>query len=792
MPAPVLLRVLLLLAVAVARAAAVGEARAQEAPAATATPATAEEPPRPLGPEDLVTMDFQDVELATLVKFISEITGRNFVVDDRVKGKVSIVSPSKITVEEAYRVFQSVLQVKGFSVVDTGPVVKIVPIKDIKGAGLPIETDHGPPADTFVTRLVPLQYLESTQAAQVLQPLVSRDGLITAYAPTNSLIVIDTAVNISRLLQLIGELDVPGQERTVEVIPLSHAYAGDLAQILREAIEDNAGRGRAGAPPPPAGIPGVAGTTAAAGAARSESAAGMRIVPDERSNAIIMIGSPFEIRQARALIARLDVPLPRGAGRVQVVALRHADATEMVQVLADLVGTTTSVQRREILPGRAVTEGGGRFGSRSLSGAGTPVGGFPRSVISNQQAGSLGQMTGSLRGRGAAAGGAFGGGGPGGIASAGTGGPAIEFESGVRITADAATNSLVISAAPQDFAILEEVIQRLDIARRQVLVEAVIFEVSLTRLKQLGIELQGAVSAGNLVAIGRTSFRNLNTVNNVIATGDPSGLGSINGLLGALIGKQMIELADGTEIPAQAALLSALQSTNGVNVLSAPNILTTDNEEAEIVVGQNVPFVTSRSTNETNLENTFSQIDRRDVGITLRLTPQISEGDTVRLLLFQEVSALVPTSETQVLQLGPTTTVRSATTNVVVQDAETVAIGGLISDSLTTTDSGVPYLTEIPVLGNLFKFQDRRKEKVNLIILLTPHVIRDAKAMRHVTDGEKARFREAMTGKHRFSGTQASLAPSGGIEPAVESGGILLPAEGPGAAAEHDLLPASP
>jgi general secretion pathway protein D len=756
-----------------------------------------EEAPRPLRPDDLVTMDFQDVEISTLVKFVSEITGKNFVVDDKVKGKVSVISPSKITVDEAYRVFQSVLQVKGFSVVDTGPVVKIVPTKDIKGSGLPVGAVSGTPSEAFVTRLIPLQHLESGQAAQLLQPLVSRDGLVTSYGPTNSIIVIDSAVNVARLLALVRELDVAGQERTVEVIPLHHAYAGDLAPILREASEESGARVRSGGTTTTTTVPGVTGTASTTAAAnRGEPGGALRVVPDERSNSIVVIGNPFEIRQVRELVKKLDVALPRGSGRVQVYSLRHADATEMVQVLAELVGTSTGVQRREVLPGRAVTEGGGRFGRGGLSGAGTSVGGYPRSVISNPQAGSLGQATGSLRGRGGMGGGAFGGayGGAagGGVASAGSGAPAIEFESGVRITADPATNSLVISAAPQDFAILEDVIQKLDIARRQVLVEAIIFEISLTRSKQLGIELQGGVDAGNLVALGRTSFRNLNAINTAVGTGNITGLGNISGLLGALIGKQSIELADGTKIPASAALLSALQSTTGVNVLSAPNILTTDNEEAEIVVGQNVPFVTSRATNETNLENTFSQIDRRDVGITLRLTPQISEGETVRLLIFQEVSALVPTTQEETLQLGPTTTVRSATTNVVVEDADTVAIGGLISDSLTNTDSGVPYLTDIPVLGQLFRFQDRRKEKVNLIILLTPHIVRNASALTKVTEGEKARFREAMVGKGRFAGTQASLAPTSHAHPdAPTSGGVLLPAEGPGEASD-ELLRANP
>ena len=185
--------------------------------------------PRPLRPDDLVVMDFQDVELPTLIKFISEITGKNFLVDDKVKGKISVISPSKITVDEAYRVFQSVLQVKGFAVVDTGPVVKIIPTKDVKGAGLPVGEAPGEPSEAYTTRLVPLRHLEAAQAAAVLQPLVSRDGMITAYPPTNSLIVIDGALNISRLMQLIQELDIPGQERTIEMITLRHAYAADVS-----------------------------------------------------------------------------------------------------------------------------------------------------------------------------------------------------------------------------------------------------------------------------------------------------------------------------------------------------------------------------------------------------------------------------------------------------------------------------------------------------------------------------------------------------------------------------------
>ncbi|MEO2169871.1 MAG: hypothetical protein ABGY42_17465, partial [bacterium] len=340
-----------------------------------------------------------------------------------------------------------------------------------------------------------------------------------------------------------------------------------------------------------------------------------------------------------------------------------------------------------------------------------------------------------------------------------------------------ATNALVVSALPRDYEALAAVIDELDIPRKQVLVEAVLFEVTLNRVRELGVELQGGANAfgDNAVAIGRTNFKNLGSFSQAVATGDVSGLGTISGALGALVSQQMIELANGTEIPAGVALVTALEGDSDINVLSAPNILTTDNEEAEIVVGQNVPFVTSRSTNETNLSNTFSQIDRHDVGITLRITPQITEGDSVRLFVFQEVSALVETSETQVLQLGPTTTVRSATTTVVVDHGETIAIGGLISDRLTSTESGIPWLMDIPVLGWLFKYESKRMEKVNLIILLTPHIIHNAEDMIEVSDEQRRRFHKSMKEGGQFRGTSSRLLP--GRRPRQEralAGGILL------------------
>lgn len=736
-----------------------------QAPGPTAAPEDGA--PQPLAGGDLVMMDFQDVELATLVKFISEITGKNFLIDETVKGKVSVISPSKITVDEAYRVFQSVLQVKGFTLVDTGPVVKIVATKDVKTVGLPRQEPSETPTDTFVTRIIPLLHLEAGTAASLLQPLVARDGLVSAYTPTNSLIVVDSASNIARLVELISDLDVPGQERTVELWPLRHAYAEDVARILQDAFETSqAGTRKSATRPATSTLPSVAKPGSAASSTIGAAESTLKVVPELRSNSLVLIGSPYEIRQARALIADLDTPLPRGTSRINVYRLRHADATELVQVLADLIGISVSVPQRNTLPGRSVTEGGGRFGSRSLG-----QGPFPRSVISDPTAGSLSGLGGRAPpNAGGRLRGSTGGAAPG---SAGTGDGGVEFEGDVRITADPSTNSLLISASPPDYATLVEVIEELDQPRRQVLVEAIIFEVTLDKARDLGIELQGGTSMldGKAVGIARTSFRNLNAVGQAVS-GNVDALAGINGLLSALVSQQNIVLADGTEIPAGIALLSALEADSDINVLSAPTILTSDNEEAEIVVAQNVPFVTSRATDQTNLANTFSSIDRRDVGITLRITPQITEGGMVRLFVFQEVSALVETSETQVLQLGPTTTVRSATTTVVVGNNETVAIGGLISDRFVTTKQGVPYLSEIPVLGNLFKFDSERKNKVNLIILLTPRVATSAADLDRMSDEQRRLFVEAKRGRGRFAGTRG-LRPR--REPATE-GGVLLPA----------------
>ncbi len=672
-----------------------------DAPAVLRTPAEANASPGAAavpGPavvesdgERYITMDFQDVDIAVLVKFIGEITGKNFVMDERVQGKVTVVSPTRITPEEAYEVFQAVLQVKGFTTVPSGAAVRIIPTKDAKMTSLrTVEAGTHAPTEEYVTRLVPLAQVDVADLIGVLQPMVSPDGLVTGYPQTNALILVDSAANVERLARLVAELDVASSRRQTAILNLRYAAAGELSETIALALED-----RAGAPAAPA-----AGKPAASAQLKA-----FKITPDDRTNTLIVNAPPEQMQQIKAMVERLDVPLPPGSGRVHVYYLKYANSEELLPVLLDVTGAgggTSVVRTRQQNPQ-------GNTGRRRQSGSSLRRSSQNRQQQQQRQPNQPGATQQQS---------------------------AIDFAGDVRITADPATNSLIIAAVPEDFDILRSVIEKLDIRRRQVYVEAIILEVTLDRMRQLGIELQGGLGLPNGLGVGRTNLGNLNT-----ALTNP---GTLSGLVLAAVSDQTVTLPDGTTVPAQAALLRALDNSNDLNILSAPNLLTTDNEEAEIIVGQNVPFVASRATSETNLDNTFATIEREDVGITLRLTPQISEGNMVRLALFEEVSAIVPNPLLDANEVGPTTTVRSASTTINVRDGQTIVIGGLISDAINNRESKVPFLSDIPVVGNFFKNTERNKNKINLLIFLTPHVIKDEQDAADVSVAERDRFRNLM------------------------------------------------
>ncbi|HYD48078.1 MAG TPA: type II secretion system secretin GspD [Terriglobales bacterium] len=763
------------------------------APAGAVAPAatdarTIAQAPAPVNAQDrTIIMDFQDVELPVLVKFISEITGRNFIVDEKVRGKVTIISPGKITVDEAYLVFQSVLQVKGFTTVQAGQVIKIVQTAEAKSSTLktflpPGQGQAGPRAtDEYITRLMPLKFVDANSMVSIIQPLVSPDGLLAAYTKTNTLIIIDTAAQTERLAKIMSQLDVEGFEQKVEVVRLRYAFAGDLAALLQEVLQEpeDSGGGGAAVNTRPANAPDARLRRGAGAAARQPAAAGgsatisggvtpersFRIIPDERINSLIIMAGPMEMRRIQDLIARLDVPIPLGTGRIHVYYLKYANALELADVLSGLVGGGGGGG----LSGGGLGGGGlgssfgggggfggtrGGFGSRgsgssSRFGGGGSSGGFGSSSFgqsgigggfgsssSGQGGFGRGNLGSSANRRFGTGGSSFGGGGFGSRGGGGGGQGNLpgqsEFEGQVGISADPATNALIVIASPQDYETIKEVIEKLDVRRRQVYVEAIIAEVSLDKTRELGIELQGAVDlAGKGAGFGRT---NLGGDLNNAATGI-SGIQSLSGLALGATSAQSITIG-GITIPAQQALLRALERSNDAEILSAPTLMTMDNTEAEIVAGQNVPFIASRSTNEVNLANTFATIERQDVGITLRLVPQISEGGSVRLDIFQEVSAVISTDP----QLGPTTTVRSATTTIVVKDGHTGVIGGVLSDNATRSEVRIPYLSDIPVIGNLFEFSSVGKAKTNLLVFLTPHIVRNEPEQTRLSLRERERL----------------------------------------------------
>ncbi len=743
-------------------------ARAQTAKPPSAPPAPAARATSPAGvspgsaaekvPEkQLITMDFQDVEIGVLVKFISEITGKNFILDEKVRGKVTVISPTKISIEEAYRVFQSILEVKGFTTLPAGPVTKIVPVREARESGAPLATDTSA-GDQFITQLVPLSFTDASTLAPVLQPMVSKDGLVSAYDPANTIVLIDTASNVERLLSVISELDIEVPERGIEIIHLDNSYAQNVATTLQQVLEAQTERTRKGAPAAarPAGQP-----PAAAGPATT---AQFKIIADERTNSVVVLASPTQMRTIRKLVKDLDQKLD-GVSKINVYPLEYANAVEMVQVLSELIG-------------------GGRGGT-----PGTTVGSVgtsPRRTTRQQQLGSYARSSGMLGASGGPGsrplGQALGGGSnaPGGqqggtaqssaVSASGSGG---EFVAEVRVTADPYTNSLLISAAPQDYDVLRRVIAEIDIPRRQVYVEAIILEISLDKSRQLGFEYQGGSALGNEgIGLGRLNLKDLN--------GALTAPQSLSGLVMAAASNQTITLPDGTKVPAQVALFNALQSDTDVNILSAPNILTSDNQEAEILVGQNIPFIASRATDTTNLANTFATVERQDVGITLRLTPQISQGGVVRLDLYEEVSAVVPNPPVDPNIAGPTTTVRSASTTIVARSGHTVALGGLISDNVSNSQSKIPFIGDIPVLGNLFKSTDDRRNKTNLLVFLTPHIVHDETDLQEISVDHRDRFKQSMRDQKTGPRRREQLdAPSWQDEtpPPTSQGRVIAPSE---------------
>ncbi|HKD69583.1 MAG TPA: type II secretion system secretin GspD [Candidatus Binataceae bacterium] len=729
-----------------------------------APPAGAEISRRASG-ENLITMNFQDVDISVLAKFISDITGKNFVIDEGVRGKVTIVSPTKVTPEQAYSIFKSVLQIKGFATEESGPVVRIIPSRDARAAAALTNSNmpaEQPGSDEFVTRMIKLRNADASALVSMVQPLISRDGLVAAFPETNTLIITDDAWNVQRLLKIIGAIDSERIQESVEVIPLRLAYADDLAPKIEQIMGAS---GSSGSAPRPGFMRPMQmqmyGTGGAEGSGLSSASRPVKIIPDERTNSLIVMADPLQMKMIKSLIAQLDIHSPTASSHVHVYYLKYAQALEMVSVLGALLGSGSgpgalSPQTGKGSLGRGSGLGFGGLGTGGLGNASYGGYGGGQGSMQSGFGNGFGGLGGSSRAGGSLGGGGLGGTGGASASLSASGGPGTEFEQPVHVAADPATNSLVVSASPQDYSTLEKIISQLDVPRRQVYVQAVIVEVSAQRMRELGISYQGATTiAGNTLGFGHFDYGNLaNALTNPLGvTGLTFGLASgtmctVNSALSAAsstVTGTTTPTSTSVTVPCDIALITAIETDTHSNVLSAPTLLTADNEEATIVVGQNLPFISSATATAALSGQIFQSVDRQNVGITLDVVPQITEGGYIKLDVYEEVSAVIQTTVNN--PLGPTTTLRSASTTVLVQNHRTTVIGGLISDEVDITKQGVPYLSNIPVLGNLFTNRQRNGQKTDLLVFLTPHVILNREDLRELSLDERQRFLQTLGSK---------------------------------------------
>ncbi len=648
-----------------------------------------------------ITLNLADADFSAVVSTVAEITGKNFVIDPRVKGKVTIISAHPLSKEAVYQVFLSVLDVHGFAAVTAGDVIKIVPNANAKQSATTLSTATNPgEGDEMVTRVVQVRNVQAVQLVPILRPLVAQEGHLAAYPQSNVIILSDRASNVQRVVEIISRVDVASHNE-IEIIPLHRASASEVVRVLASLIQQDKAK--------------------ESGGGGGSGSAGMTLVADDRTNTILLGGSNEDRLRLRTIISHMDTPLEDTGGNTVVIYLHYAQAKDLVSVLT---GVQKGTERSKSV------FGGGNGAQQNIDP--TPV----QTSASSSSGGGI-------------------------------------FKD-VSIGADEATNALVITAPPDKLHTLLSVVRQLDIRRAQVLVEAIIAEVSATRANELGV--QWAVDGTGHGPIGVVSF----------PTSGGSGGGITNALssamAGAALGSKAAELSALNSLIGTGAnlaggrltagsfrfvtLLKALSSDGSTNILSTPNLLTLDNQEAEIVVGTNVPFITGSYSGASNglgssmsssenlngntlgtsgingaVSNPFQTIQRQDVGLTLKVKPQINEGDSVKLDIQQEVSSLT-TPPQGISTADVVTSKRSLKTTVLVDDGQVVVLGGLIDDQVQENRNKVPLLGDIPLLGTLFRASSNNVRKSNLMIFLHPVILRDASVTSHVSGAKYTYMRD--------------------------------------------------
>ena len=602
-----------------------------------------------------VTLNFRDMDIQGLIRAVSRVTGRNFVVDPRVKAKVTVISERPMDADELYETFLSILQVHGFAAVESGNLVKIIPEVDARAADQPVNPDESSTGrDEVVTEVVRLRFVPANPMLTVLRQIMPQQAALSVAPDANALVITDRDANIRRIKKILEQVDQPAP-RDVQVIALEHAAASKVVETL-EAFFGASGAGRGGQ----SGEGGLAGT-GASGDYQSPTFAA-----DERTNSVLIGGNRVDRARMQAVILDLDTPTAP-SGDTHVFRLKYARAEDLIEVLR-------GVDNR------------GDGGSDEKSQA-----------------------------------------------------PDETF----HISADRSLNALVVTASPSRMEAIRSVIDQLDIRRQQVLVEAIIAEVSNDLTRRLGAQLVAGGSDGT-VPLGISTFNGLLSDvaqsaangggNTALALGLASSLGDGGNFGLGRLGQ------GGTDF---ALLVSALSADAGNNILSTPSLLTLDNEEASIVVGQNIPLVTgsyAQTGSATSPENPFQTISREDIGIKLKVTPSISPDGTVRMQIEQEVSSLDTTTQSAA---GLITNKRNVDTTVQVNDGDVVVLGGLIDDSTRNNQQKVPGLGDIPLLGNLFRYRETQTSKRNLMVFIRPVIVKGDEMLERHSGSQYRRMQAA-------------------------------------------------
>jgi general secretion pathway protein D len=616
-------------------------------------------------------LNFVNADMESVIKAIGHYTGMTFIIDPRVKGTLTLVSEKPLSKSQAFQLLTSALRVQGFAVVTGDGYAKVVPEAEAKLQASPTQVGRQPRAkgDQIVTQVFRLNYESAANLTAVLRPLISPNNSIMANPGNNSLVITDYADNLRRLAKIIAALDSP-PGADLDVVPVRYAVASDVAAMVNRLME-----------PAPGGDSGR-----------------VTVLADPRTNSVV-VRAPSAARAnlAKSLVAKLDQPTAE-AGNVHVVYLKNADATRLAQTLRAVVSSDTSLPAtQQGTAGGSVasgTQGGGTAGQQGQQGGGT-LGGGGGSSLNPQSPGQ------TLGGGGGATGAGF-------------------------IQADASTNTLIITASEAVYRNLRAVIDQLDVRRAQVYIEALIVEVNAAKASEFGVQW--------LAASGDSSSRyRVGGIQNFNAT-------TGNGLATLIAGKGAVPPGPGISIGlfrqingqlGLGAVAHALESDNSGNILSTPNMLTLDNELSTIKVGQNVPIISGQftTTGGTNT-NPFQTIDRRDVGLTLKVRPQISEGGTIKLAIYNESSSVVAASKTD--PAGVTTDIRIIENNVLADDGQIIVLGGLIKDDSSGAEEKVPGLGSIPIIGNLFKYQSRARTKTNLMVFLRPVIVRSKEDSRSI------------------------------------------------------------